>query len=77
MLMKTLGASRQAIHHYFNGPERLIATRDRRQREFWKKLDQVFTLLLALTDKKDRPRAIREWLHSPNKALEMRRSEPS
>lgn len=73
MLMKALGASRQTIHHYFDGPARLIRTRDPKQREFWMKLDYVFTLLLALTDKRDRPRAIREWLHSPNKALEMRR----
>lgn len=73
MLTKALGASRQTIHHYFDGPARLISTRDAKQREFWKKLDHVFTLLLSLTDKRDRPRAIREWLHSPNRALDMKR----
>jgi hypothetical protein len=60
-LMKTLGASRQTIHYYFDEPARLIRSRDPKQRKFWMKLDHVFTLLLALTDKRDRPRAIREW----------------
>lgn len=73
MLAKALGVSRQTVHHYFQGPARLIRTRDPRQRELWGKLDYVFTLLLALTDKRDRPLAIRQWFHSPNKSLGMRR----
>lgn len=36
-------------------------------------MDYVFTLLLALTDKKRGPDEIRKWLHTRNKALRMER----
>jgi|NGEPerStandDraft_6_1074524.scaffolds.fasta_scaffold56021_2 uncharacterized protein (DUF2384 family) len=73
MLVETLGTNRQTVHHYMSGPARKIRTRDPRQREFWVKLDQVFTLLLALTDKHDKPASIRKWLNSPNRAMEMKK----
>jgi uncharacterized protein (DUF2384 family) len=73
MLAKALGVSRETVRRYFERPMRPIRTRDARQRERFAKLNTVFSLLLASTHNKRRPHAIREWFHSPNKSLEMRR----
>jgi DNA-binding XRE family transcriptional regulator len=73
MLVKALGTSRQTVSHYLQGPSRFIKPNDPKVREFWVKLDHVFTLLLALTDEKKEPHEIRKWLHTRNKALRMER----
>jgi hypothetical protein len=72
MIVKALGTSRQAVSHYFDSV-RPIRPRDPKVREFWVKLDYVFTLLLALTDKNRKPHEIRTWFHTRNKALGMER----
>jgi hypothetical protein len=57
----------------FYTPAACSPPHDPKVREFWVKLDHVFTLLLALTDEKREPPEIRKWLHTRNKALRMER----
>ncbi len=67
------GTSRQIVSQHFNAKKKFIRVRNKKIYEFWKKLDQIYTLLLGLTDSESSSSEIREWLNSPNKALDMER----
>ncbi len=67
------GTSRQIVSQHFNARKKFIKIRNKKLYEFWKKLDQIYTLLLGLTDSESSISEIQEWFNSPNKALDMER----
>lgn len=71
-LSRATGASRQTVSNYF-GERRFIHLRNEEQREFFGQLERLYSMLSVLTDAERRRAEIREWFHSPNKSLRMRR----
>jgi uncharacterized protein (DUF2384 family) len=72
-VVSATGASRQVVSQHFNTRKRSIKLRDKNSIEFWVKLNQMYTLLLGLTDSENSKAEIRTWFNSPNLALDMER----
>ncbi len=70
---KVLEIPRQTVSVQFRSERRFVRLRDERAREFWHKLDRVYSLLLAVTDEDRSQEEIRAWLKAPNKGLRMER----
>jgi hypothetical protein len=73
IVVSATGASRQVVSQHFNTSKRSIKLRDKKSYEFWVKMNQMYTLLLALTEGENSKSDIREWFNSPNIALDMER----
>ena len=67
------GTSRQVVSQHFKTKKKFIKVRNNQAYEFWKKLNQIYTLLLGLTDSESSTSEIQEWFNSPNMALDMER----
>lgn len=67
------GASRQIVSQHFNAKNKFVKIRNKKAHEFWTKSNQIYTLLLGLTDGEHSHSEIKEWLNSPNQALDMER----
>ena len=67
------GLSRQLVSQQFNAKKEFIKLRSVKARTFWIKLNQIYQLLLALTDKRNTDKEIRAWFTAPNRALAMER----
>ena len=71
-LAKASGASKQSIAHYFKLP-RYVKPRKDDLSEFIGKLLRFHALLTAAIGKEASKEDVREWMHSPNVALEFKR----
>ena len=67
------GVSRQVASQQFNTKKKFIKVRSKKAKEFWVKLNQIYSLLLALIDDEDSSTKIRDWFNSPNLSLSMER----
>jgi len=67
------GTSRQLVSQHFKTRKKFIKVRNKKIYEFWKKLNQIYTLLLGLTDGENSSSEIQEWFNSPNMSLDMER----
>lgn len=67
------GMSRQQVSQQFNAQKKFIKPRSLKARTFWIKLNQIYQLLLALTDNRNTDEEIRTWFNAPNRALGMER----
>lgn len=67
------GVSRQVASQQFNTKKKFIKIRHKKAHEFWVKLNQIYSLLLALVDDKDASSKIRDWFNSPNLSFSMER----
>ena len=67
------GVSRQVASQQFNTKKKFIKIRSKKANEFWVKLNQIYSLLMALIDDENPSTKIREWFNSPNIALSMER----
>jgi len=76
-LAKALGVSRQAVSQQLGNKQRnkqrFVRPKSPDVRKFWNDLNEVVALLLALIDGNNKEEEIRLWLHSPNKALGLKR----
>jgi len=67
------GSSRQIVSQHFKAKNKFIKIRNKNAHDFWAKLNQIYTLLLGLTDSERSSSEIKEWFNSPNQALNMER----
>ncbi len=67
------GISRQVVSQHFTNKKKFVKVRNKQAYEFWKKLNQIYALLLGLTDSESSTSEIQEWFNSPNMALDMER----
>ena len=72
-MAKTLGVSRQAVSQQLQKKARFVRPRTESTRKFLHELNQVIALLRALTDPATSEAEMRRWLHSPNRALGLKR----
>ena len=72
-LARALGVSRQAVSQQLRKKKRFVQPRNETTRSFWYELNQIVTLLLALTDSENSAEEIRLWLNAPNKAIDLER----
>ena len=72
-MAKTLGVSRQAVSQQLAKKEKFVRPRSQSTQRFLFELNQVLALLRALTDPATSTAEMRRWLHSPNKALGLKR----
>lgn len=67
------GLSRQLVSQQFNARKKFVKLRNKKAFTFWLKLNQIYQLLLALTDNSNSDEEIRTWFNAPNRALGMER----
>ncbi len=72
-LARTLGVSRQAVSQQLRAGKRYVQPRSQVARKFWYELNQVISLLVALTDESNSDEEIQSWLNAPNRALNLER----
>lgn len=72
-VVSAIGVSRQVVSQHFNTRNKYVKIRNKKAHRFWVKLNQIYSLLLALMDNPDPAGDICEWFNSPNRAFDMER----